>query len=65
MRDLMLIIVLICTFVLGMNEYVSWSCSSYQKTTGTESKYVDFDACYVMGEDGKFKRYDSTLRNNN
>jgi len=45
------------------NSYVDWQCSNYQEITGNETKYIDFDACYVK-QGADWVRYDDTLRNN-
>lgn len=55
---------IIIGILVAADEYVSYTCSSYQKVTGVETTFVQFDACYIKGDNGRFERYDDTLRNN-
>lgn len=69
MKDLIVGLFVILSLTIGSlvvsNAYVSYTCSSYQKVTGVETTFVQFDACYIKGDNGRFERYDDTLRNNN
>lgn len=56
--------IIIGIFVIA-NEYSEYLCSNYQKVTGVETTFMSFDACYIKGDNGRFERYDDTLRNNN
>lgn len=43
----------------GVNSYTGWKCNNYEQVAGFEVKYVEWDACYIKGSDGRFVRYDS------
>jgi hypothetical protein len=43
-------------FVLG-NFYSEYQCSAYQKITGVETRYSQFDVCYVNTKSG-WQRWD-------
>lgn len=39
------------------NEYCEYMCDSYERTTQKETRYANFDACYVKTAEG-FQRWD-------
>lgn len=43
--------------VLIGNEAERNACANYQKTTGKETRFFNFDQCYIKTEDG-FQRWD-------
>lgn len=60
---------ILCAAILGIgflfviaNSHIKWQCSNYEEITGFESKYVNYDACYIKGSDGIFIRYDSKYK---
>ena len=57
--------VLVVGLVEGTNSHTQWQCDNYAEMTQQDTKFIRYDACYVKGLDGKFKRYDSKYRSNN
>lgn len=53
------VIVLFCfgVFAIVVNEYTNYQCNNYQQLTGKETKYVQFDICYIKTDAG-WQRYD-------
>ena len=47
--------------VVGINALESWRCDNYQEVTGRESRYIDYDSCYVKNDHSKWVRYDSNF----
>lgn len=47
---------------LGANKYSRWQCSNYTEATGFESKYIEWDSCFIKGSDGVFIRYDDKYK---
>lgn len=43
------------------NKYTEYQCREYTRVTGTETKYVNLDSCYVL-VDGKFQRWEEYLQ---
>lgn len=59
---LFLIVILVGGGVISLaNKYVEYQCREYRRVTGTETKYVNFDSCYVL-VDGKFQRWEEYLQ---
>ncbi len=59
------IYILVITFVtlfLGLNKYEKWTCDNYEIVTGRESKWIDYDVCYVKTDSGKWIRYDINFK---
>jgi hypothetical protein len=46
----------------GANKYSRWQCSNYTEATGFESKYIEWDSCFIKGSDGVFIRYDDKYK---
>jgi len=60
------LMVFLLTFsIAGLNKYSKWQCNNYETMTGFESKYVEWDACYIKGSDSIFIRYDSNYKSVN
>lgn len=56
-------VVLLPTFIVialagvGSNEYSRYQCSNYERIAGKETRYANFDTCYVKTAQG-FQRWD-------
>ena len=49
----------------GENQYEKWLCGNYEQVTGFQTKYINFDSCYIKGGDGVFIRYDDKYKSVN
>jgi hypothetical protein len=58
-------IALIVLVALLGNSYTGWQCKNYELITGFETKYVDFDVCYIKDSSGVFVRYDNKFKSVN
>jgi len=47
---------------LGVNKHERWSCANYEAVTGFETKYIEWEYCYIKGSDGVFIRYDEKYK---
>lgn len=52
---------LLIVFVVPLNFYGAYQCNQYQLTTGTETRYVQFDSCYVNKENA-WLRWDEYMQ---
>lgn len=52
-------ITLLC---FGINKYERWLCGNYAQVTGFETKYINWDSCYIKGSDNVFIRYDEKYK---
>jgi hypothetical protein len=55
-------IVSIVLIFLGADEYNEWLCDNYEQVTGFDSKYINWDGCYVKDSDNVFIRYDQKYK---
>ncbi|AOT26995.1 hypothetical protein VaK_0049 [Vibrio phage VaK] len=53
---------LIALLFFAGNAYNRYVCDSYQNVTGFETRYVNFDSCYIKGSDNVFIRYDNKYK---
>ena len=53
-----MVVIIIYLLFAGVNKYERWSCGNYEMVTGFESKYIEWEHCYIKGSDGVFIRYD-------
>lgn len=51
------IMIPIIVTIVGLNEYTRYQCKNYSQITQKETKYANFDACYVKTEQG-FQHWD-------
>ena len=42
---------------IGTNAYMKYQCKNYARITGKETRYAEFDICYVETDRG-FQRWD-------
>lgn len=54
-------VVVIGLFIYGIDAYSEWQCDNYNELTGRDTKYINFDVCYVNVND-EWVRYDSNYR---
>lgn len=50
-------IIITIGLLVGGNEYIRYQCSNYEIVTGKETRYVNYDACYIKSAQG-FERWD-------
>ena len=58
MKDIALSVILTIMIIgacfIMINEFERWQCNSYQNATHRETKYYDFDTCYIKANNGQW-----------
>ena len=52
-----IIFIPIAGLLYSINLYGRYQCAEYQRVTGSQTEYVDFDSCYIEHK-GKIVRYE-------
>ena len=52
-----ILVVSAAAIIIPMNAYNNYACKNYEKVTGKQTVFMQFDSCYVMTAAG-FQRWD-------
>ena len=57
----LLIVGITAPLIAGQNYYNSWTCGNFAELSKVETKYVNWDTCYVKAGD-QFIRYEEYMK---
>jgi len=52
-----IVMALVSSCAIGANAYIRYQCEKYAQITGKDTRYVEFDSCYIKTSEG-FQRWD-------